>query len=66
MRVQLLSYKLVCDICSKEAFVKRVKCMNNNISNGPVPNGWIVKEIDDCGSTGYSRSIDVCPECKRK
>ncbi len=30
------------------------------------PKGWSQGQLHDCGLTGYTKDIDLCPKCTKK
>lgn len=56
IQVTLTQYQFECDNCGLYS-APQDSCR--------LPDGWSTVELKDCGLTGYTKKIEVCPHCKK-
>lgn len=60
---QIRKFVLTCDSCKATAVIES-HC--NSPFYEEYPKDWTQPVIHDCGMTGYSRRLDLCPTCTER
>lgn len=59
MHYELKTVRWTCDAC-------KTSLKNQSRHEDDYPKGWGSREVRDCGSTGYTRYDELCPDCLKK
>lgn len=59
MRRRLKTWEIRCDHCAEAVTV-------TSFSEPPSPKGWGAREQHNCGSTGYTKTLELCGRCLRR
>jgi hypothetical protein len=57
MNYEVKTFKFICSYCKEVEFVRDVPFWER-------PKDWSQSLITDCGSTGYTDELDLCPKCQ--
>ncbi len=60
MRTEVKTFIVTCDRC------KKTEIVTSKWSHCDLPEGWDTEDVHDCGSTGYTRTDDICSDCLKK
>ena len=59
MIIELRTYRISCDRCGTSIVLQ-------DTSRPVLPAAWVTEEMHDCGLTGYTSALDLCPACDPK
>jgi hypothetical protein len=59
MHYELKTVRWTCDDCKTVLVIQSMHHYDR-------PTGWEIREVRDCGSTGYTKYEDLCPACTLK
>lgn len=61
MRRRIRTWQISCDHCHHS-----VVASHAGMGRPSVPDGWGKREEHDCGMTGFTKVLELCPECLQK